>query len=46
MYIAVPSKGSKTAIIGRLQMVECQSVKEFQQYTVGDKIEAKILKVT
>lgn len=27
-------------------MVECQSSKEFEQYTVGDKVEAKILKVT
>ena len=39
MYIQVPSaKG-----IGRLHMVECP---KFEQYTVGDKIEAKILKVT
>lgn len=39
MYIQVPqAKG-----IGRLHMVECP---KFEQYTVGDKIEAKILKVT
>lgn len=27
-------------------MVECQNTKEFEQYTVGDKVEAKILKIT
>lgn len=27
-------------------MIECQNTKEFEQYNVGDKVEAKILKVS
>ena len=47
MYVQVPTgKAQKDVVIGRLHMIECQSSKEFNQYTVGDKVEAKILKVT
>lgn len=47
MYVQVPTgKASKEVVIGRLHMIECQNTKEFEQYTVGDKVEAKILKIT
>lgn len=47
MYVQVPTgKASKDIVIGRLHMIECQNTKEFEQYTVGDKVEAKILKIT
>jgi hypothetical protein len=26
-------------------MIECQSLREFESYSVGDKVDAKILKV-
>lgn len=32
--------------IGRLHMIECPSYKDFKQYAVGDRIDAKILKIT
>ena len=48
MYIQVPGAQEKNqyACIGRLHMIECQRSNEFKQYVVGDRIEAKILKVT
>ena len=45
LYIHVGQVGG-VPLIGRLHRVECANVKEFGQFRPGDKIDAKILKVT
>jgi len=47
LYVQLPKVGSssKAVNIGRLHMIECKSTQEFNSFAVGDRIEAKILKV-
>jgi len=47
MYVQIPSASKTKGVmsIGRLHLVECQSSVDFNQYSVGDRIEAKILQV-
>lgn len=49
MYIQIPSsqeKGAQRMSIGRLHMIESASYTEFKSYAIGDRIDAKILKIT
>jgi hypothetical protein len=33
------------SVIGRLNMIECQNQREFESFSIGDKVDAKILQV-
>lgn len=48
LYLEVKGSSSsrKGGVLARLHMIECQSAKEFSNYTKGDQVEAKILQVT
>jgi len=43
--VQLPKTG-KEARIGRLHLLECSSITEFKSMAVGDRIEAKILKIS
>lgn len=44
--IFVQVNGFKGNILGRLQMIECKDYKDFDSFSRGDAIEAKVLKVS
>ncbi len=45
MFFHLNSVGNRI-MIGRLHLIECDSIMDFNSYQVGQEIEAKVLKVT